>query len=312
MPTPFPILDVTDWPAAGEEAMGSKRKVWLEAADRAKWLFKQQHRAYTGDDWSEKVAAEVADLLGVPHATVQLATRRGVRGCIGRDLVGQLGAAELVPGNRLLVEHDPTYPKDDRYYRVSDHTLDRVLAAIGQGFIGVPAGTPDDPAVRCARDVFVGYLLLDALIGNTDRHPENWAVLLFRPVGPERAGVLCPTFDHAACLGFNLADGERAGRLSTRDRGYAVSAYVLKARSALYRSEADKKPLSPLDTFRAAAGWCPDAARYWLGRLTRIGDEQLTDIVNRVPDVMMTGTARRFASAVLSCNRTNLLADGDQ
>lgn len=36
-------------------------------------------------------------------------------------------------------------------------------------------------AVRCllrpAFDVFTGYLLLDAWIANTDRHPHNWGVL---------------------------------------------------------------------------------------------------------------------------------------
>lgn len=306
----YPILDVTEWAVVGDEAMGSKTKVWLEDKNSVKWLFKQQHRSYTGDDWSEKIASEVAAILGVPHARVELAVRRGARGCVGRDLVGQLGAAELVPGNRLLVEHDPTYPQSDHFYRVSDHTLDRVLAAIGQEFIGVPEGTPDDPRVGCACDVFVGYLMLDALVGNTDRHPENWAVLLCEPRGARRAGVLCPTFDHAASLGFNLGDEERGRRLVTRDRGYAVPAYVRKARSALYRSEADKNPLSPLDTFREAAARCPQAARFWLGRLAAAAESDLTDIVGRVPDVIITDTARRFACALLSCNRTNLLAEG--
>lgn len=305
----YPTLDVTNWPAAGEEAMGSKSKVWLEAPGGVKWLFKQQHRTYTGDDWSEKVAAEIAGLIGIPHATVELAIRDGERGNVGRDLVGQLNAAELVPGNRLLVELDPSYPQDDRYYRVSDHTLDRVFAVLGQSFIGVPVGTPEDPAVRCARDVFVGYLLLDALIGNCDRHPENWAVLLFESQGTERAGVLCPSYDHAACLGFNLEDGQRVRRLTTRDRGYAVASYVQKARSALYRSETDKKPLSPLEAFRAVTEWCPEAARFWLGRLTGVAPGQLTDIVNRVPDGIITENARRFAIEMMSCNRANLLAD---
>ena len=286
--------------------MGSKTKVWLESPNGPKWLFKQQHRSYTGDDWSEKVAAEVAGLLGVPHATVELARRRGERGTVSRDLVGELDAVELVPGNRLLAETDSTYPEDDRY-KFSDHTIDRVIAALHQPFIGLPATAPSDPAISRAADVFLGYLLLDALIGNTDRHPENWAVLFYPPRGGERVGVLCPSFDHAACLGFNISDGEREKRLSTKDRGYAVPAFVGKARSALFRASTDQKPLSPLDAFLAVAAVRPAAASFWLERLRGTDLVRLTDIVSRVPDAIMSGVTRRFVCEVLDHNRANLL-----
>lgn len=72
----------------------------------------------------------------------------------------------------------------------------------------------------------VGWLpRLDALIGNTDRHQENWGVI---EAGRRR---LSPTFDHASSLGFLLDDSARVERLTTADRDRDVSAYAERARS---------------------------------------------------------------------------------
>jgi hypothetical protein len=56
-------------------------------------------------------------------------------------------------------------------------------------------------------DVFAGYLVLDALIANRDRHEQNWAVLT--PQLTTTPEMLAPTYDHASSLGFNLTDDKR-------------------------------------------------------------------------------------------------------
>ena len=58
-------------------------------------------------------------------------------------------------------------------------------------------------------DMFVGYLMLDALIGNTDRHHENWGIM----TGRGRPQVLAPTYDHASSLGRELSDQKRQARM---------------------------------------------------------------------------------------------------
>ena len=58
--------------------MGSKRKVWLESPTQESYLFKNVRQdsigSVYGDDWAEKLAAELAGLLGVPAAAVDLLT----------------------------------------------------------------------------------------------------------------------------------------------------------------------------------------------------------------------------------------------
>ena len=51
------------------EPLGSKKKLWFRdpMGTEPRVLFKY-NRADTGEDWSEKVASELAQLLGLPHA----------------------------------------------------------------------------------------------------------------------------------------------------------------------------------------------------------------------------------------------------
>jgi hypothetical protein len=73
----YVVVDVSDWEVRRFEPMGSKPdKVWLQAPPGAPcevgaWLFKpatverERDRHYLkGDDWAEKIASELAGLLG--------------------------------------------------------------------------------------------------------------------------------------------------------------------------------------------------------------------------------------------------------
>lgn len=54
--------------------------------------------------------------------------------------------------------------------------------------------------------VFAGYLVLDGLVGNGDRHPGNWAILERQSDG---ARFLAPTYDHGSALGAGLTEDNR-------------------------------------------------------------------------------------------------------
>lgn len=79
----FPIVDVTDWPVASLEAAGSDPKVWLISPTRGKALFKPNRANLTGgqgEDWAEKFVSELALLLGIPSAQIDLAKRATTSG----------------------------------------------------------------------------------------------------------------------------------------------------------------------------------------------------------------------------------------
>jgi hypothetical protein len=291
----FPVLDVSAWRVDLLEPEGSDEKIWLiDPVTGGRALFKPNVRnddPERADHWPEKLASELAGRLGLPRAKVDLAIREDRRGCLSYDVAPHGWA--LQPGyvllEALLGQHDPMNP--------AGHSLENVRTvltgyACPPGFFG-PTGSTDLDAL----DVFVGYLVFDAVIANRDRHPANWAVLL-GPVEGEQA--LAPSFDHATSLGFNLSDDERERRLGDpRD----WEAFLRKGTA--HRFEGCRK--LPLTDFARQAMTLvrPDIGKYWLDQLAALSTDRIRDLTSAIPE--MSESARRFAVALIEANRGRLL-----
>ncbi|HEY3608330.1 MAG TPA: HipA domain-containing protein [Pseudonocardiaceae bacterium] len=289
------VVDVSDWAVDEFEPAGSDAKMWLATPDvcsRALFKPNRPHNGHEqGEDWAEKLTSELAALLGVPAARIDLAQRGDCRGCISYDVVPK--GWELQPGAVLLsqiigFDHDPRDPA------ARGHTLMNIQQALA-GY-GAPPGF-QGPADFSAFDVFCGYLMLDALIANRDRHSENWAVLR-GPNEPDQR--LSPSYDHASALGFNLLDERR--QLLFRDRNM-MDAFLRKGTA--HRFE-DGKKATLVGCAHTALGMAGDSVRaYWLDRLTSTDEDQLDSVVARVP--VMSDLSRRFARYLLTVNRGRLL-----
>lgn len=271
------------------EQMGSKEKFWYRAGEE-KWLFKSC-REGTGEDWAEKIAGEVATLLGLPHARYELAEAGGKRGSVCLDFAGN---SDLIHGNELLWQIDQSYPVS-RNWRVSAHTVSNVMRVISNPIRDLPTSGAD--VDKMFAEVFVGYLALDALIGNTDRHHENWGLLR-----RGNAVELAPTYDHASSLGRELRDEKRRELL----KGKRVAEYALRARSALYAIESDKRPLSTHAAFLAASKRMPMSREAWLARIASISPHALEQIIHCVPSERITPDGRQFALQLMLKNQSIL------
>ncbi len=272
--------------------MGSKRKFWYsdpEQQGRSR-LFKYP-RPNTGEHWAEKVAAEVAGLLGISHAKVELAEFQGRRGSVTESFAR--GGRELIHGNQMLAMvvhgYDP-----GREAHQSSHTLANIWQAMDRVFV-----EPDGS--RRAKLRIAEYLVLDALIGNTDRHHENWGILRRRTRDGWR-GFVAPTFDHASSLGRELSD-ERRDRLMAENR---VEDYAERGRGALYWSEDEQHGPSPLALARRAAREHPSLFRPALAKLEKLDEYSVDELVHRVPAEWMSPSARRFARALMGSNLERL------
>jgi hypothetical protein len=312
MPNKFNVIRVPDDAGEATEAMGSKPKFWYYDVTLGRCLYKQS-RPGTGEDWAEKVAAELAELLSLPHATVELATWRDTRGTVSPSFVPRDDA--LIHGNEILLAVVPGYPGSRpgsrNFYRVREHTLEVVLSVLATGLVLPPRGWTLPNGVTNAVDVFVGYLLLDAWIGNTDRHHENWAFIghLVELTPTETyESYLAPTYDHASSLGRNEPDARRRQRLTTKDAAFSVKAYVEKATSAFYTKAGDERPLTTFDAFAEAARRASGAARAWLARLADLEAEAIQSIFDHLPDDRISEAGVAFAREMLVLNRQRLIA----
>jgi hypothetical protein len=268
-------------------------------------LFKEARRE-TGEDWAEKVAAELATFLGLPHAVYELAICGRDKGVITPRIT--TFDQKLVHGNELLVELHPDYAERNARYRAPEHTVSTVVHALDEPEfgIGLPDGGDLPPEVTGPSGLFAGYLLLDALIGNTDRHHENWAIIELQRPDIEERYVLAPTFDHASSLGRNEPLDRIRERLATRDENFTAEAYARRARSGLHSSADPSVPLAPLDAFGEIHRYVPEAVDAWRERLERVSDEALDKLLHQVPVERMHELQKEFVRRFIRYNRTEL------
>ncbi len=229
-------IDVSNWCVEQEETLGTNPKRWLQdPVSGFYWLMKDATSNTAdgvtyrkGDDWAERIASFIADTMGLPRAKVELASGgHGAEtdlGIISRKVISNEGS--LVHGNELLAEIGVFgVSTHDR----AEYTIEAVRAALES--VSPPTGFES----MTAFEIFSGYLVLDALIGNTDRHQENWAV-----ISHEGSRRLSPTLDHASSLGFQLNEAQRAERLSSADGDRSPQGYADRAKS---RFEGNPSPL---------------------------------------------------------------------
>ena len=312
-----PIIQVPSDASDLTEQMGTKPKFWFRDELNRQCLFKEG-RPNTGENWAEKVCCELCELLGIPHAQYDLAVWRHRSGVVSPTFVPNGG--RLIHGNELLARIIEGYEHEKRF-SARQHTVSVVMAImrgsrpllvrVPQGPksvvrpapIDMPLGYSAPDAVKTAGGVFVSYLMLDALVGNQDRHHENWGLILSK----ENAITLAPTFDHASSLGRNETDAERVARLTTRDQGRSVEKYAERAKSAFFANPTSEKPLTTMAAFQEAAKLVPEARDYWLNRLAATGLADYSGIFDNIPPQEITEPAREFALKMLEVNRDRLL-----
>ncbi|MGC5165669.1 hypothetical protein [Luteimicrobium sp. DT211] len=299
----FRRLDVSRWPVVREEQVGAEAKEWLKDPDGVQWLFKpvrfRADEARIGLDWAEKVAAEIAGLLALPHAEVELAVRGGKEGSVSRDVrVDATSAYDLRDGaDQLLDVGAPGFrpskglPKSEKQSRPG-HSLVNIAAALAN--VDPPTG---GPAGLAAFDIFTGYLVLDAWIGNADRHDQNWAVL--EPtIGLRASRMLSPTFDHGSAFGVGLMEEQRAAWAADDD---AIQRFARGGRATPFKNEG-KATIPSLVTLAAQAiELCTaEGRRHWRIACSALPVMEARNVIQRVP--VMSVATRTFVVRLVEEN----------
>lgn len=276
----FTVVEVkSEWERESED-MGSKYKFWYNNPVSGRWLFKFP-RGNTGEHWAEKIAAEVASTLGMDHAKVELAVFEGRRGSTTKSFANVGTGQILIHGNQLLELAVQGYDPNKKFHQ-SSHTLENIWRVLDS----VLDDPEDAKSTKCR---FADYLVFDAIIGNTDRHHENWGLLL--QMAEDKVFVdLAPTYDHASSLGRELNDTKRE-RLFANNR---IGTYVERAPGAIYWSESDARGISPVELIRRSVDEYPDLFGPALQRIKKLDKESILNLSELLPDDWISTLGREF------------------
>lgn len=166
-----------------------------DAVLRPRWryLFKRSRGCYPEQFWAEIVAYRIGCLMGVavPPAFAAVDSTTGSAGALIEWFYDE-GSDSFIWAGEFLQSMFPGFDRD----LGSTHTLkgnETLLRAMSY------LTSAEDRSFRENwRQWWVDALLFDALIGNTDRHQDNWG-FIFRNNPP--AITLAPMFDNGTSLG---------------------------------------------------------------------------------------------------------------
>lgn len=292
-------IDVSRWAVIRDEPGGrDPNKRWLaidpDSPRDQHWLWKS--RQTTGDgsqaaltDCAEVCVSRLANVLQIPAATCRFAVCDGELGVVSRNVTP--AGFTLNTARTYLPEIEGYEQKSidavvgegvHRMRRETGYTLDaveRVLSAVAP-----PPGVQDISAFG----VFAGYLTLDALVGNTDRHPGNWALLESDEDGRR---FLAPTYDHGSALGAGLTDENRRLR--------SPEAFAAKGFANPFSPSRQKLVNLAMDAVHRAD------ATVWLERIADL-DATVVEKALEAPDRRLSEVASTFMKRVILENRRRL------
>lgn len=164
----FAFKDFSDWSIydGASEGSGRSEKVWLISPSGEYGLFKYPKTKPGSDETttehvSEHLAHQLGEILGVETAQVDLGIRDGRVGSMSYAVNQE--SEMLIEGVNFISRNHPAFdantlydPESEKYYSI-DHFVEMRQILPAQDWIEM--------------------MLFDYVIGNSDRHQSNWAIL---------------------------------------------------------------------------------------------------------------------------------------
>lgn len=150
---------------------GTRAKRVLQSPDGKEWYFKcsekkpakngKPEKYYKYEFWSEVIAYQLGKQLGLDVLRYDVAVHEGVIGCISPLMINR-EEEQLVEVGRYMTSLNADFLPEDNSTR-NEYTFQLLEQTINE--FRLTGYWP----------FFFRTILFDAIIGNTDRHQENWA-----------------------------------------------------------------------------------------------------------------------------------------
>lgn len=160
-------IDITNWNEKQYfNTKGTRNKcVVSNPNDDSIYFFKtsmkKEGKDYKPEFWSEIIASEIGNVLGFNVLEYNIAKHGDEVGCISKTMNGENEC--LTEGINLLTGYDNTYDPDSKE-SYSAYTFHFIKSAI------------DSFSFNNIEDI-IKMIIFDAIIGNSDRHQENWGFI---------------------------------------------------------------------------------------------------------------------------------------
>lgn len=237
------LIDVAEWGRSEEiepyqEGARAKNKVYCPAPapysfliEGHDYLFKQSHKRYPAQFWAEVIAYRLGCLMNVPvpPAFVAIDSRRALPGAVIEWFYNYPNEPREVytSGGDPIQKLIPDYDRK----KGEQHNVQDIISIIER--LEREGGLAED-----WQKIWGRIFCFDTMIGNTDRHQDNWGI-----VEHGNSIYFSPAFDNGTALGHEIVEQKLASLLAAPER-YARSP---KATHHLKWARSDSKKLPHFD-----------------------------------------------------------------
>ena len=147
---------------------------------------------------------------------------------------------------------------------------------------------------------FIGIMVFDALVGQTDRHEENWGIIY----GKNNEYRLSPLYDNGSSLLDKFFDKEYLEKFEKSGRN--IVDYSKSSKTYIYKE--DKSKFSHFELIEYLVKNNYDDVIIYLEKLKNLSNEDIVKIVNAIPKEMLTEKHREYIIKYLKERRDILLS----
>ena len=277
------FVDVTTWQEAQQyQTGGTREKRWLIHPTNYSYYFfkisiKKEVMDYPSEFWMEIIASKIGRLLGLEMLDYNIAKRNNMIGCISKNMVNKEGYA-LTELMYFLMGFQSTYNPESNQDKF---TIQFVYDALKH--YGLEKFMPK----------YIETLLFDCIIGNQDRHQENWGIITPTKTSQEikskqdkniswKEAKVAPIYDSGSSLGREQNEDKIIQML--RDKNM-MEAYINRYKPEVRLVEGKKIRYDELVQHLLADEHYNTLTRRIIDKFVNAYDkDQITYIVNHIDD----------------------------
>lgn len=221
------VKDFSNWDEYEGNAEGSGRseKIWLNSTKEI-GLFKfpkqsPDGKSITTEHISEKLASDIAKLLNIPCAKVDIGKYNGRLGSMSYRI--NKNDEFLLEGISFISSIFP------------DYDIERLYVPSENIYYSLPIVYPIVKTLKVNKE-FLQMMMFDALIGNSDRHHSNWAIIVDR----DNNIRFSPLYDNGSSLCCYVKETDIDGILGSDKRRF-FSLVSTKSKSIIRIDSTRKK-----------------------------------------------------------------------
>lgn len=257
---------------------GSRKKMLAINNKREIAMFKYEREDYDcSEACSEKLAYEIAKVLGYDCAKIELAV----------DNDNKIGVLNYYFSDRFNAHTDiVAYLNKDTKERNSYYTISNIKSVL------------DDIDSYLFKN-FIRIMIFDALIGEQDRHEENWGIT-------EKQGesFISPLYDNGDSLLREFRNIENAKKYYDGIKDF--NAYIDRSQTKIYKED-NKNKYKHFELIKHLYDNYPHYVIPEINNLKNLTDEIIEKLVNKIPDELLTNEHKKYIIMYLIRRRDILL-----